>query len=269
MGKLYEKIDEEEIMCKDILLPEYFPATYIDQYDEIYCYYGIIDKDRFLLHSYPYWLKGIKPSEAKKNIRGYFRIKKGLIIEDKTFMDEKHGHNSQAKCKKIECGLELLRSMNNPYGIYYSKDKEIEKELTRKVFGITYEELAKLLYHYNKVFEIVPETYYSRYPSITRSVKSDNYCDITNMWIPANFPYIAFQESGYYYSHISLYGFCEQVRFITQNYINSTNSKKLIDNGLDKEILESLFNIQLYDSDYIPIDYNRQIELEETCENRK
>lgn len=266
MGKLYEKIDEEEIQCKDIILPKHFPAIYIDEYDEVYCYYGIIDQNRFLLKSYPYWLKEIKPSEAKKSIRGYFRIKNGLILEDKTYMDEKHGHNSQIKCKKIVCGLELPRSMNNPYGIYYSKDKEIERELTRKVFGIAYDELSKLLYHYNKVFEIVPESYYSRYPSITRSVKSDNYCDITNMWIPANFPYIAFHESGYMYSHISLYGFCEQVKFMTQSYIDWTNSKKLIDSGLDKEILENLFNIELYQWNDVPIDYNKKIELEETCE---
>lgn len=53
MEKLYERI-EEEIICKEILLPERFPAIYIDENDNIYCYYGIVDKNRFLLKSYPY-----------------------------------------------------------------------------------------------------------------------------------------------------------------------------------------------------------------------
>ncbi len=53
---------------------------------------------------------------------------------------------------------------------------------------------------------------------------------------------------------------------MTQNYIASTNSKKLIDNGLEKEILENLFNIELYEWNGTPIDYNKLIKLEEACE---
>ena len=81
------------------------------------------------------------------------------------------------------------------------------------------------------------------------------------MWIPAGFPYIAFSESGYYYSHISLYGFYQQVKFITLNYIESSVSKKLIEDGLNPKVLENLFKIE---KDYrsIPIDYNLQRELE-------
>lgn len=261
MGKLYEKIEEEEIICKDILLPEYFPAIYIDEYDNIYCYCGMLDKDRFLLYSYPYWLKEKKPIDAKKYIRGYFRLENGIILVDKEFIDEKRLFKGQVKCKKIPATLRLPTTNNNPYGVYYEKSKEIEEALTQKIFGISYEDLSQLIYHFNNCFKITTQTYYNRYPSITRAIKNDNYCDITEMWIPAGFPYIAFSESGYYYSHISLYGFYQQVKFITLNYIESSVSKKLIEDGLNPKVLENLFKIE---KDYrsIPIDYNLQRELE-------
>lgn len=262
MGKLYEKIEEEEIICKDILLPECFPAIYIDKYDNIYCYYGILDKNRFLLDSYPYWLEKQKPIDAKKYIRGYFRLENGTISVDKEFIDEKGLFKEQTKCKKIPAILQLPSTNNNPYGVYYKKSKEIEEELTKKVFGMSYEDLSQLIYHFNNCFKLTTQTYYSRYPSITRAIQKDNYCDITEIWIPAGFPYIAFSESGYYYSHISLYGFYQQVKFITLNYIESSVSKRLIEDGLNSKVLDNLFKIR---KNHIsrPIDYNLRIELEE------
>ncbi len=267
MGNLYETIKEEEIMYKDILLPERFPALYIDKYDEVYCYYGIIDNNRFVLRSYPYYLKEAKPSEAKKYLRGYFRIKNGIILNDKKFINEENSFYEKEKYKKIPSYMQLPSTNNNPYGIYCSKYENIEKELSRKVFGLSYNELSELIYHYNEIFQIVPKTYHNKYPSITRSVNNDNYCDITQMWIPANFPYIAFAESGYYYSHISLYGFYEHVKFITQNYIDSTISKKLINSGLNPEVLESLFEIELDTLEGTPIDYYRYQELSDFDNN--
>lgn len=261
MGKLYDKIDEEEILFKDLVLPETFPAIYIDEYDEVYCYFGIIDNNRFLFESYPYWLQSKKPSEVEEHVRGYFRIKNGLILNDKNYLDEIDSFNIGRKCKKLQAFVQLPNSNNMPYGVYYKEEEEIQSELSRKVFGLSYKDLSELIYHYNKFFEIVPQNYYSRYPSITRSIKNDNYCDITNMWIPENFPYIAFQGNGYYYSHISIYGFCQQVKFMTQNYIESSISKKLIADGLNPQILEKLFNTETHSHNSVPIDRYRVIEL--------
>lgn len=54
-------------------------------------------------------------------------------------------------------------------------------------------------------------TSYSQYPHITRSMKKDNFCDITGLWISAGFPYIAFNDNGYTFAHISLFGFYRHV----------------------------------------------------------
>lgn len=261
MESIYQRIEEEEIMCKDVLLPECFPAIYIDEYDKIYCYYGILDKNRFLLESYPYWLKKQSPVEAKKHIRGYFRVENGLILIDEKFIDEKSLFKKEVKCKKITAKIQLSGPNNMSYGICYEKSKEIEEELTKKIFGISYDDLSQLMYHFNDCFKMIKQSCYSRFPSITRSIHSDNYCDITEIWIPAGFPYIAFSKSGEYYSHISLYGFYQQVKFITLNDLSSSISKKLIENGLNPEILKNVFIIKK-DNMCKAIDYNLRIDLD-------
>ena len=47
--------------------------------------------------------------------------------------------------------------------------------------------------------------------TITRSMKNDKFCDITGIWIPPKFPYIAFNDSGYDFSHVSLFGFYRHI----------------------------------------------------------
>ena len=242
---LYEQINEEEILFKDLKTPEHFPALYIDENDSVYCYLGIIDKDRIMLKSSPYYLSNKKSSEIKNYIRGYFMIKNGAILATDMFLDEKKEFYNNAKCKIIPAIIHFPQPQDVSYAIYTKNNKDLDNELTRKVFGLTYEELNELIIHFNNVFEIRKTyNYYNKYPSITRYIKNDNYCDISNLWIPPEYPYIAFKESDYLYSHISLYGFYQNIQFITNYNLDSITSKKMLENGLNKEILENLFKIK-------------------------
>lgn len=60
MDKIYDKIDEPEIIMKDVLFPERFPAIYIDESDNIYCYHSIIDNNRFV-----FWISALLAKGAK------------------------------------------------------------------------------------------------------------------------------------------------------------------------------------------------------------
>ncbi len=251
---IYEKINEAEILCTDIIMPKYLPIIYVDEHDNVYCYNGTIDKDRFLFNSYPYYLKEKKTSEIKDYIRGYFRISGGRIFYDKRYIDEKSAFNTSLKYKVIPASLHMPQPADTSFGVYSSNYKDLEDELTRKIFGLTYTELQKLIVCYNKTYNICSTSIYNNYPSITRSIKNDNFCDISRYWIPSKFPYISFAESEYYYSHISLGGFYQTIKFITMCDITSTSSKIMISNGLDPQILKNLFNIDEYIYDSIPID---------------
>lgn len=260
MGKIYEQIQEKEILCQEIVIPDSFPAIYIDERDEVYCYHGVIDQDRFLFSSSPYYLKGKSPRQIKDTIRGYFRIKNGQILQEKEYIDEYNSFNNNMKCKEIPAFLHFPSPQDMTYCVYYDQQKNLEDILTEKIFGLSYRDLAELLQQFNDIFRIAQKDYFSRYPKITRSIKKDNECELSNLWIPSEFPYIAFGESSYLYSHVSLYGFYNHIKFITGGNRESPIAKKLIENGLNPEILKKVLAIR---DDYISksIDWNWFIEL--------
>ena len=117
---------------------------------------------------------------------------------------------------------------------------EEDEELTRKVFGLTYYEITELLEAYAKMMGTDHD--YLTYPKLTRSIKNTNFCDITECWIPETFPYIAFNESMYDFSHVSLFGFYRHIQLLTGYKLNSLISRVLIKEGLDEEILKKVFN---------------------------
>ena len=74
-------------------------------------------------------------------------------------------------------------------------------------------------------------------------MRSMNYCDMTDVWIPEKFPYVAFSESGYEFSHISLWGFYRHVQLFTGCKLSSSISQLFLKNGIDEDTLKSLFEI--------------------------
>ena len=84
---------------------------------------------------------------------------------------------------------------------------------------------------------------FSTYPKLTRSIKNTNFCDITDGWIPEAFPYIAFKESGYDFSHVSFFGFYRHIQLLTGREMNSLISRALLQSGLNEDILKTVFGI--------------------------
>lgn len=84
---------------------------------------------------------------------------------------------------------------------------------------------------------------YLQYPCLTRSVRSDNNCDLTNLWIPKQFPYIAFEESSYLYSHVSLWGFYNHLILLMNNSKKSVVYQALLKAGVSERIMDALLEI--------------------------
>ncbi len=81
--------------------------------------------------------------------------------------------------------------------------------MSRARFGLTYNELEYFIKIYAE--RLGMDNGYTQFPKITRSMNKDNFCDITGIWIPPKFPYIAFNNSGYVFSHVSLYRFYRHI----------------------------------------------------------
>ncbi|GIP34242.1 hypothetical protein [Paenibacillus sp. J2TS4] len=216
LSGLYETIDSPEEQGENIVLPNSSSeAIYLSHGGELFCYSGIYcrDKNQVSFQSWPYYLRGRHTANCRKQMKGLFRVKNGCILLT-GFVD--HEYYSNSKYKQLKNYIMRLPGVNNSY---FGIEKRIEtgsswyfeenKELSRASFGLSYSELECLVELYAKRLGI--NNSYFQYPRITRSLNNENFCDITGLWIPAGFPYIAFYESGYDFSHVSLFGFYRHI----------------------------------------------------------
>jgi len=204
---LFERYDCKSQIGAKITIPEHFPAMYVTTENEVICYTGIRTRDTRYdtnINMQPYYLKGKHSfgNKASNEIVGFYRVIKGRIVLDE-FIDNHWQYNDKIIKQIDKAGLILPKAARIYYTIWVNH--EDDDDLARAVFGLTCDELHQLL----KIFKKKTGNHYFdrySYPRMTRS-NSINFCDITDMLIPEHFPYIAFNDSGYVYSHVSLFGF--------------------------------------------------------------
>lgn len=241
MGELFDRFDVQSKKGKEITIGARFPEVFISDTDEVFCYLGICLNDEDMCRkasfAHPYYMQGKHSTDQKiaKEIQGFYRLTDGCIILDEYVDNRFWGDRTY---KKIEVGIRF------PYpDTYYAVlvDRKEDKELTRAVFGLTYDEIESVLDAYAKTVGTYSE--YLTYPKLTRSMRSANYCDLTDIWIPEKFPYIAFSESGYEFSHISLWGFYRYIQLFTGCKLSSAISRIFLKARVSEEILKRLFDI--------------------------
>lgn len=241
MGALFDSIPGEAKKGKEFVIRSKGDEVFfVSETDEIFCFAGIMLRDDKLfpehLNTWPYYMNGKHSTDlaAQKQISGFKRISDGRITLER-YVDE---WLENTMYKQIDAYVRLP-SADTYYAVYMGH-KENEA-LTRAVFGLTYDEMSQLLECYAQTVGIYSE--YIHYPRLTRSVRSVNFCDITESWIPAKFPYVTFAESGYEFSHVSLWGFYRHVQLLTKNSMKSVFAQVLLNEGIAPNILENLFKI--------------------------
>lgn len=247
LSQLYKTLQSTDKLGKDTVLPDRGDdALYLSEYGEVFCFIGVceINRERRHLLSWPYYMNGKHSSKYSAQMLGIYRLTSGCVRLSR-FLD----HELYAE-KKFKHLVEYAVRLPVPASCYYdvhkigdgsSYNSEENEDLTRAAFGLTYQELKQLTQSYAKAFGI--DNDWVQYPKITRSVSRDNYCDITGAWIPASFPYIAFSQSDYRYSHVSLYGFYHHVGALLAY---GSKTAKVLDSCLDKDLAEKVKNIDSY-----------------------
>ena len=178
MGELFEQYSVAEQTGSAYKISNRFPSFYISNYDEVYCYTGVLLKEgsrkQVSLEAHPYYMHN-KHSTNKKfseTIKGFFRIASGCIFLD-NYVDNQPLESSY---KEVNAYIEFPVSASIYYGVHSDKD---DVTLTKAVFGLTYNEIKVVLEGYAKTLGIYND--YIQYPRLTRSVKSSNFCDITGI----------------------------------------------------------------------------------------
>ena len=247
MGALFVKYDSPPVRGRDITMGKHLPEVFVTEKDEVLCFAGVCLKDDTRPQSLfmnPYYFDG-KHSTDKDiadTIAAFYRITDGCIVREK-YVD--NGYYSNRLLKRINCIIKFP-SAYSEYAVLVN-DTEDEK-LTRKIFGLTQGELIQLLDAYAKVMGTGDE--YSKLPRLTRNTRISNYCEVTDVWIPEQFPYVAFAERGCDFSHVSLYGLYRHIQLLTGYDINSVFARALIRSGASETTLDRVLGIDLCNSYY-------------------
>ena len=251
----YQKLDVMEQLGKDIVIPDSsHEAIYLSERGELFCYTGIHDTGRegALVNSWPYYLVGKHSKDCKKHVHGFFRIKNGCVLLSKFIDQEFYSDIKYKSLKKYiirfpvanSCyfGIEKIIESNNSW------DFKENEDFTRACFGLTYNELSSLTKFYAEKLGAYND--YMQFPKITRSMKNDNFCDITGVWIPPTFPYIAFSNSGYDFSHVSLFGFYRHIGALLSTGWHSSVAQVFKKDN----IMEEIVNKDMCIYDYFPFE---------------
>lgn len=247
MSSLFDQYDVPQLLGNEIVINDPFPAIYVSENDEVNCFTGVFlnNEERYQvsLHTHPYYMHG-KHSTDKKfaaSIKGFFRIANGCIFLD-NYVDNQYDKNRAYKLTNRF--IRYPAAASTYYGVMEYTTIAEDAELTRKIFGLTCYELESVLEGYAKT--LGRYNMYTQYPRLTRSVRSSNYCDLTDLWIPEKFPYITFQESGYDFSHVSLWGFYRHIQLLIENTVSSRLGQALLAAGVDEVTLQALLKIDDY-----------------------
>ena len=241
MGVLFDKYPGRGKKGSGITISNGDTMVFVSERDEVFLYTGICLNDDIIHHKNlertPYTMHGLHSTNRSicDQIRNFYRISDGCIYLD-NYVDSMFYKDK--RYKQIKAGL-ALAVPSVDYGVRVNGQDDIA--LTKAVFGLTASELYDLVNASKIVLSFTGD--YSWFPRLTRSVNRDNYCDLTGSWIPAKFPYIAFAESGYDYSHVSLLGFYRLIQLLTYGRIDSEVSKKYLELGIDKNLLYRVFGI--------------------------
>lgn len=246
LAEFYKTIDASEELGENISIPEYGPALYLSDRGVMFCYMGIVSREKSGAHlnGWPYYLHGKSAKKSKQLIKGFYRLQAGRILLT-NFLD--HELYGEAKFKRLEnyivslpiansCEFGIVNRINSEHLSYFEENKL----MSRACFGLTYDELKQVVEIYAQRLGIFND--YGQYPRITRSMKKDNFCDITGLWIPPKFLYITFNGNGYTYSHVSLHGFYHHVNVLL-SMGNNTLASKIFTHEIPD--LEALNHLQL------------------------
>jgi hypothetical protein len=147
--------------------------------------------------------------------------------------------------------LNLPRGASSYFGVTTRGGGEQDDDATRQVFGATMGEFTAAA---RAVAAVVGRDFPEmlQLPRLTFSKTRSNSCDVTGCLIPKDFPYLAFDEAQYHWSHVSLFGFYRLLSFMCPNEQGSPVARALLGAGLPAELLARLrehgmsYSIPLY-----------------------
>jgi len=196
----------------------------------VYCFVGYIAEDQ------PRDLAYYAPSVALRRRDGrashrFVSLSRGTLSRSGFLSDDEYYRVLPDRYVVLPTGTESY------FGVISERDRSEDLELTRSVFGGTYQEIESVAI----ALAIVvgrESRQIMRLPRLTFSKARDNRCDVTGCSIPREFPYVAFEEAQQDWSHVSLHGLYRLLSFLCPEPQQSPVWQALRDAGIEEDILK-------------------------------
>lgn len=145
--------------------------------------------------------------------------------------------------------LILPRGADTFFGVIDRQSKQLDKELTRKLFGGTVDDIESVA---QALARVVGRGFHEmmQLPRVTFSKTRHNSCDLTGCLIPQNFPYLAFDQSQYAWGHVSLFGFYRLLAFLCPS--RSAVREAMERSELEPEIIDMLIEAGSQNGESLP-----------------
>lgn len=216
MSNLYHIIEGDGAKYENLPLTMGEPLLAVSETGNLICFPSVVfdgDRDILSIDSMPNFQPGMNVSKllSKKSFKYFLQLRHGCFFLTKPTQAFEIG----CKYKPISARF-LYTGHDEPYKIILSQnqDSEVERYLSRELFGLSSDELITLLSRLEKtLYQDNNEFDYDQFPRLSRSRKS-NFCEHSGIWIPKYFPYISFAPSGELHSHIALYTFYQFLKLL-------------------------------------------------------
>lgn len=200
---------------------------------DVRCYLGYIS------NAQPQSLSWYSPCVALRDEDGltscrFVELRGGLLR--KTSLPRSEDHYRPL----VDRWLELPRGADSFFGVVDRKTRDMDEELTRRLFGGTRADIDSIA---KALSRVVGRSYHemAQLPRVTFSKTRINSCDLTGCLIPKDFPYLAFDQSQYAWSHVSLHGFYRLLGFLcpSRSAIRDAIERSDVENGVLDRLLKA------------------------------
>jgi len=216
------------VLGKDIDLSTLSNPIAVDERSGVHCFVGYLSED--MPDNLPYFSVSVAAHSPKgRGSSRFISLSRGTLTTSSFLSDDTYYR------LRTDRRLVLPSGAKSYFGVDAPKDNWAEDvSLTQALFGGTLQEVTLVATSMAKV--LGREGY--DLPRVTFSRQRDNRCDLTNALIPREFPYLAFANAQYDWSHVSLHGFYRLLSLTAQD--RSPIRAAIIRDGVPESLLNRM-----------------------------
>lgn len=210
------------------------PEIFVDLNDRVHCILGYRSKDQPRDLPYYHPSVGARDRDGRSSYR-FVELQRGTLAKSGFLRDDQYYRPISDRWLMLPSGADSY------FGVITESDRAEDVAFTRSLFGGTGAEITSVA---AALAGLIGRGYHEtvRLPRVTFSKTRENRCDFSGCLIPRDFPYVAFEDSQYAWSHVSLHGFYQLLSFLCSPRSSNPMRQGMLDSGVLETLLDALIS---------------------------